>query len=409
MSLVARYKRSFEGLPRPAWLLATVLLVNTSGTMVVFFLTIYLTRHLGWTPDSAGLGMSGYGVGMLAGTLTGGLMSDRLGAYRVQRLSLTGAGALLLALSFLQSAYFVVPAVVIWGFFAAALSPANAAAMAAVCPPDIRARGFVLNRLAANLGVTIGPVVGGILAQYDYRLLFWVDSVTCLLAAGASLWFFAEHGPETAPLPHGSDGPRYERWRDDRVFVALMGLTFGVALVFSQLFSTYGMYLKLSAGLAESRIGGLIAINTAMIVIIQMPLTHATDRLSRTRITALGALLLGIGFGLTPLSNHLGYLASVVALWTFGEMLTLPVLTTLVSLRAPEGGQGRYQGLFSMSYSLGVIVGPAIGTRLYTHGGGTALWGAVAATAIVVSLAMLALARVWDGRNPATPSASPQA
>lgn len=398
MTLFARYFKAFAGLPRPAWLLAAVLLVNTSGTMVVFFMTLYLMRHLNLPAEEAGVAMSGYGVGMLAGTLTGGMLSDRLGPFRVQRLSLTAAGVILLVISFLHTFHLVLPAIALWGFCASALFPANAAAMAAVCPPEVRARGFVLNRLAANLGATVGPLVGGFLAQHDYRLLFWVDGATCLLAAMVSWRFFPSRSDaKTTGMRAAGTGEAH--WWQDRIFLGVLLGTFGIALTFSQLLSTYGMYLKTAAGLAESRIGGLLAVNTALIVIVQMPLTHGTDRFSRTRLTALGALLLAAGFALTPFGNSLPYLAGTVVVWTFGEMLTLPLLTTLASLRASAASQGRYQGLFAMSYSLGVTIGPAVGTWAYTAFGGRVLWLAVGCVASAVSVFMLALSSKWDGRS----------
>ncbi len=397
--MLRRYLESFAGLPRAAWLLAAVLLVNTSGAMVVFFLTLYLTRFLGASVEVAGLAMSGYGVGMLAGTLTGGVLSDRLGPFRVQRLNLTAAGANLLSISFMHDVRLVLAAVALWGFTASALYPANAAAMAAACPPEARTRGFVLNRLAANLGATIGPLVGGFLAQHDYRLLFWVDGSTCLLAAAASWWFFPASRPEGRSAGDGSAVASTEAaWWRDSIFLGVLAVTFGIALAFSQLVSTYGVYLKTAAGLAESRIGELIAVNTAMIVVLQMPLTHGTDHLSRTRVTSLGAVLLGSGLALTPFAGTLPWLAGTVVIWTFGEMLTLPVLTALVSLRASSSAQGRYQGLFSMSYGLGVTVGPAVGMRVYAGFGGRVLWLAVGTVCGAVALGMLVLSRRWDGR-----------
>jgi MFS family permease len=372
--------------------------------MVVFFLTLYLTQHMGASAGLAGLAMSGYGVGMLAGTLTGGVLSDSLGVFRIQRLSLVSAGVILVSISFMHDIRLVLAAVTLWGFAASALYPANAAATAAVCPPEVRTRGFVLNRLAGNLGATIGPLVGGFLAQHDYRLLFWVDGGTCLLAAAASWWFF----PVSRPAPHaahagGAAVATPASWWRDSIFLWILAGTFGIALAFSQIFSTYGLYLKSAAGLAESRIGALIAINTAMIVVLQMPLTHATDHLSRTRVTALGAAFLGLGLALTPFSGSTLWLAGTVVVWTVGEMLTLPVLTTLVSLRASASAQGRYQGLFSMSYSLGITVGPVVGTRLYTSLGGRMLWLAVGVVSGIVALAMLALSRRWDGRTTMQP------
>ncbi|RPJ73169.1 MAG: MFS transporter, partial [Acidobacteria bacterium] len=233
-------------------------------------------------------------------------------------------------------------------------------------------------------------------------LLFWVDGATCLLAALASLCFFPGSRPEVSAEGSHAEPAKAEWWRD-RIFLGVLAVTLGVALVFSQLFSTFGMYLKTAAGLPESRIGGLVAINTGLIVIVQMPLTHGTDRFSRTRLTALGALLLGAGFALMPFGNSLAYLAATVVVWTFGEMLTLPLLTTLTSLRASAAAQGRYQGLYTMSYSMGITAGPALGTWVYTVFGGRTLWMAVGGVATLAAGGMLALSRKWDGRSEAFP------
>lgn len=398
LSLLTRYRRSFEGLPRPAWLLATVVLINTSGTMVAFFLTLYLTHHLGWPAERAGLGMSGYGAGMLAGTLTGGWLADRLGAFRVQRLSLSGAGLVLITIGFLHSFPVVLASVVAWGFLSSALFPSNAAAMAAVCPPQVRPRGFVLNRLAANLGATIGPVIGGFLAQHDYRLLFWVDGATSLLAALAAWRLFPTSRPATHPEERASVPPaRVRRWWNDHIFLGLLAGTAGASLVISQIFGPYGVYLK-GIGLSEARIGWLIATNTGLIVVAQMPLVHATERFSRTRLTAAGALLLGLGIASTGLGDSLPFLALTVVVWTFGEMLTLPLLTMLASLRAPTDAQGRFQGLLLMSYAIGTTFGPALGTWLYASRGGGVLWPVVGATGVVVASGLLMLSCAWDGR-----------
>jgi MFS family permease len=79
-------------------------------------------------------------------------------------------------------------------------------------------------------------------------------------------------------------------------------------------------------------------------------------------------------------------------------MLTLPLLTTLVSLRASAAAQGRYQGLFTMSYSLGTTVGPVCGTWLYATAGGHVLWSAVGCAGGIVAAGMLLLSFRWNGR-----------
>ena len=161
----------------------------------------------------------------------------------------------------------ILAAVFLQGVFAEALLPGNATAMARECPPRIRTKGFALNRLAANLGVTIGPVLGGYLAMWNYRALFWVDGLTSLAAlAMFSVFFKSEPTPRAAG--HGTRSADPPPHQAPRHLPAIFIMVFGLGLIFSQLFSTYPLYIHPAFGFAENRIGQLLAINTVMIVTI---------------------------------------------------------------------------------------------------------------------------------------------
>ena len=96
--IIARYREAYSGLPRDAWALSLVMFIDMSGTMVIFFLSIYLTGRPGFSIFQSGQVLSGYGVGMLFGAFVGGMASDRIGPLATQRLCLFGAGLTLFAL-----------------------------------------------------------------------------------------------------------------------------------------------------------------------------------------------------------------------------------------------------------------------------------------------------------------------
>jgi predicted MFS family arabinose efflux permease len=408
-----KYREAYAGLPRDAWALSFILFINTSGTMVIFFLTLYLTRHLGFTVARAGQALSAYGLGMLVGNLLGGFSSDRLGPRATQRLSLALSGITLIVLGFCRDFPAIVLFLFLYGVFAAVLFPANASALAEICSPEIRSRGFVLSRLANNLGATIGPVVGGFLAGRNYGLLFWVDGATCLAAALAFFVLFptrlsrttrsskmtwssqtsqtAERRSRTALVPVSR--PKPFAWRKDETLISVLVLTIGISAIFIQFFGTYPLYMKTVYGFSENLIGPLFAVNTVLIVLFQMILTHSVERFRRPRVAAAGVLLLGLGLGIMPFGRGLFYAALTIAVSTFGEMLIMPTLVTMISLRAPEGGQGRYQGLFGLAFALGAIVGPAAGTRIYEKSGGMVLWLCAAGLAAALALGFMILDR----------------
>ena len=369
--VVARYREAYSGLPRDAWALSLILFIDQCGTMVIFFLSLYLTRKLGFPVVRSGQALSAYGFGMLLGALVGGAASDRIGPRRTQQLCMFGAGLSLFALGASRSFLAVFVCVFLYGLFATALFPAIASGMVEVCEPGVRSRGFVLNRLAANLGVTIGPVVGGFLARRDFGLLFLVDGATCLLA-GLSFFVIFPRGRVPAAPPPRTEG-RTAWWRD-RGLRTVLGGTIGVSIVFNQLWGTFPLYLRSAYGLTENLIGPLFAVNTVLIVLFQMVLTHGVERFPRGRVAAAGALALGLGFGLMPFGRGWLYGALSVAVWTVGEMLFIPTVTTMISERADAGSQGRYQSLLSLAFGLGFIAGPALGTRVLERFGGTALW-----------------------------------
>ena len=414
IDIVGLYRQAYRGLPRRAWILFGVNLVNSSGAMVIFFLSLYLTRKLGLSPARAGQALSLYGLGSLAGAFLGGWLADRIGSITVQKASLTVCGVLLVILGQARSIWGILPLLFGLALFAGMLYPANATSMSRICPPDLQVKGFALNRLANNLGATIGPAVGGVLALRDYRLLFWADGLTSLAAAVvfALLWrdsrgahpaFDDRPAPDLArqaenqtageervidrtaedgiaaknapsmKTPVSSAAKGRSPWRD-RPFLLLMLIFLLWSAVFIQILTTFPLYMRNVYGLAENRIGQLFAVNTVLIVLLEMILMEKIRKYPLARMINVSFILLGVGFGLMPLGRGFAFAGLAVAILTFGEMLSMPLVTALIAGRADDTTRGRYMGMFSFSFSLAFIISPAAGTAIYEHFGGDAVW-----------------------------------
>jgi predicted MFS family arabinose efflux permease len=373
--LFKHYKQAYSGLPKDAWMLSFVEVVNRSGTMVFFFMTLYLTQTFGVSVERAGYAIAAYGFGALIGAYVGGLLTDSMGAYSVQKVSLVGTGILYIITGQLTNYWLILGAMFFLGMLGETLHPANATAMSQVCPKELRTKGFALNRLAANLGVTIGPVVGGYLALIDYKLLFWIDGVTCLFAALVFMLYFKTSRPPMEPQPEESkNAPAKQKILKDFFFLKILVFTFLMGLVFVQLFSTFPLYFKHFYQFKENTIGMLIAINTILIVLVEMLLMEWLKGKSIIKIIAVGAFLLCIGYGLIPFGRGFIYGAVTVIIWTFGEMLTLPFLTTLIADHSSDAVRGKYMGMFSFAFSLSLSVGPGLGTMVYDSWSPDILW-----------------------------------
>jgi predicted MFS family arabinose efflux permease len=467
LNIVATYRQAYRGLPRRAWILFAVNLVNSSGAMVIFFLSLYLTRKLGFSPARAGQALSLYGVGSLGGAYFGGWLADRIGSIRVQKGSLAVCGAILIALGQVRSVWGILPLLFGLALAAGMLYPANATSMSRICPPDLQVKGFALNRLANNLGATIGPAVGGVLALRDYRLLFWADGLTSLAAAAvfALLWRETQRGgKETSALGetqrHASSGSLLSSAPDDRSpsriaiqtdevdqcvavdrnatdrasgegtagtademtpsdrepesavlkarspwrdgpFLLLMLIFLVWSAVFIQVLTTYPLYMRNVYGLAENRIGQLFAVNTILIVVLEMILMEKIRKYPLARMINLSFVLLGLGLGIMPLGRGFAFAAFTVAIWTFGEMLSMPLVTALIAGRATDATRGRYMGIFSFGFSLAFIIAPAAGMAVYERFGGDALWIVCAALCLILAAAFSALRpRLQEGVKP---------
>lgn len=394
-NLFKAYPAAFAGLPGSAWLLSLVVLINRSGSMVLFFMSLYLTNELHFSVAEAGKIISIYGFGYLAGSFLGGWLSDKWGTSRVQLFSLALSGVGYITIRFLSGFYEIAVALFFLAVVAEAFRPANATALANVAPPEKRARAFALNRLAINLGITIGPALGGFLATLDYHYLFWVDGITSFAAAVVFYrLLFRNHPPESRSLTNA--GERSISPLKDRLFLFFLTLVLLIGMLFFQLFNTWPLFLRQNYQLLENQIGILLGLNGLLIILLEMPFIHRVENRNSMNIISVGVLLLFGGFAILPLGQGFRYAAFTVVVWTLGEILIFPLTSAFIANRAPDSTRGRYMGAYILTYSLAFIVGPALGSYLYDHFGPTTLWGSAGVAGIIVFAGFLALKRFLE-------------
>ena len=396
--LVGTYRDAFSGIPRTIWLLAGANLVNRAGGMVVPFLTLYFTTRLGFTAVEAGRTLSLYGLGSILGALAGGWLSDRVHSLHVQRFSLLATGAGFLVLSQLKGHLSVSIAVFLLSAVTDCFRPALMTSATRSCSPEELPRSLSLIRLANNLGFAIGPAVGGLLAARHYGLLFVCDALTCW--AAAAVLFALRLDVRPAPAAASPSEPREGRspWVDGP-FLAFLGLTTLLAVVFFQIFATMPLYLREVYRLSEQGIGALLSMNGLLIALFEMVIVRAMERRSRLRVAALGCVLVCLGFGLLPLGTAWPFAAFTFIVWTAGEMLAMPMINSAVAQRAPESRSGAYLGAYTVAFSAGWVVAPTLGMAIYSGFGGTALWLAAGAMALPLGLGFAGLSRPFGARG----------
>jgi predicted MFS family arabinose efflux permease len=397
-STLRLYRDSFSGLPRPVWYLALGLLANRAGTMVLPFLSLYLVEETGMSTSRAGVVMLCFGLGSVAGSFLGGKLSDRFSAVRVQEASLAVSGAGFLAISQVRSFELMAAGMFVLSTVSEAFRPACLTATLRHCPEEMHVRALALIRLAANLGMAIGPAVGGLLAGIDYVWLFVGDGLTCWLAA--VLLLATLRPTERAGAASGSreteDGTAAPRGVDGR-FLMLLAITFALAFVFFQMFSTVPLYLNRDYGLSERRIGLLFSLNGGLITLFEMVLVRVLERRNPAAIMGWGALMICTAFATFPLGTGFTFAALVFVVVTAGEMLALPFGNGLAARLAMERGGGRhtgaYMGWYSMTFSVAFIIAPFTGLTVIEALGPRALWSGIGAVGPLALLLSASLAR----------------
>lgn len=390
--LFISYKSSFSDLPRGVWFLSVIALINRSGSMVIFFLTLYLTREMNTSVSTAGYIIGIYGIGAMIGSLAGGFLSDKIGAVRIQYYSLFLNGLCFIGLSFFNNLYYFSALLFITGIVAEAMRPANNSLLADNCPAELRARGYGLNRLAINLGVTIGPALGGFLAIISYQFLFWIDGITCIIASIVMMFNHKKYLIQNTHTIHSAVNVKSPI--KNLSFILILIVLYLVGLKFMQILNTWPLYLSQFNSLTEEKIGFLLTLNAFIIVIFEMPLIKYLELKDNLKIVFIGMLLLVTGVGITPFYSSYSYIIFTVIIWTIGEMLVFPFITGYIANMADDSNRGRYMGMTTFIFSLSQITGPVLGTFIYDLFGGKFLFYSINFMLIPLSIMMFFIFRL---------------
>ncbi|MGE5943574.1 MAG: MDR family MFS transporter [Flavobacteriales bacterium] len=390
-TLFNNYLNTFKGLSREVWWLALITLINRAGTMVIPFLSLYLKEDLHFSVSDVGWIMSAFGLGSVGGSWLGGKLTDKIGYYKVMVGSLFMSGLLFIALQLADDFATVCFGVFMVMLVADAFRPAIFVALNAYSKPENRIRSLTLIRLAINLGFSAGPALGGlIITGMSYAGLFWVDGVTCILAAMLMIQVL---NPKKARVLDAfvNDNP-ISAYKDKAFLVFLVAMTlFGI--VFLQYFSTIPIYYNDVHHLSELEIGILLGLNGFLIFIFEMPLIKWLEhtRYSKLGLMFFGALLTGISLFVLNLTSWSGILLVGMLLMTFGEMIAFPFSNAFAADRAIKGNQGEYMALYSISFSIAHIFGHNAGLQMADALGFDATWYIISGVALVCALILFSL------------------
>ncbi|SFS59282.1 MDR family MFS transporter [Lutibacter maritimus] len=372
------YHNSFKGLSKEVWFLALITFINRAGTMVLPFLSLYLTQDLNLTLSQVGWIMTSFGVGSFVGTWIGGKLSDSIGFYKVMVRSLLTTGFLFIALQFIHTFEGFLVGIFLTMMVADMFRPAMFVSLKAYSKPENRTRSLTLIRLAINLGFSFGPFLGGIIiASIGYPGLFWVDGLTCIAAIFIMKLVLKERKVANNNNTLDEDiVTQVKSVYKDKPFWIFLAVVFLMGFVFLQLFTTMPLYYKEIFSLSEVQIGLLMALNGFLIFLFEMPLIHYIEKklLDKLKIITWSLLIFALSFLVLNTVMWVGVLILGMLLITVGEMLAFPFTNNFAMSRAPIGKEGRYLALYSMAFSLAHIFSAKTGMEVIDRFGFAANW-----------------------------------
>lgn len=357
--------------------------------MVIPFLSVYLTQELGFTLQRAGIVMSFFGIGSVLGTFIGGKLTDKLGYFEVMFWSLFASGFVFLFVLQMKSFVAVCAIIFFLSLIADIFRPAGQTAIAAYSRLSNRTRSVSLIRLAINMGYSVGPAIGGILAyNYGYYWLFWVDGLTCIVAAFLLRIMLKNKAQDPKEETEESEAPKHSSAYRDRRFLLFTFLLMLSAIVFMQLFSTLPVFFRQDMLLNEEQIGMLMAINGVILVLLEMPVVYGIEKkFGNLSIIALGSALIGLAY---LVFNFFGDFMIVAILSMFiisiGEIFKMPFANAFALQRSTPKNRGEYMALYSIAYSTAFIFAPVVGMYIAEQYSFHVLWYLSGALCVITTV-----------------------
>jgi MFS family permease len=370
------------------------------GILMPFF-ALWAHKVAGIPIEFIGLLLGCYAGGELLATPFVGGIADRVGRRPVLLVSTCGVGCGFILLYMVHGAFAVAAALIVIGVFESVLHPTASTVIADVVPAETRREHFAARRVMSNAGSMAGPALGAVLALHSIGLVFLGAGITILVGALFVAIFLVETRPQG---PSGGEDDDDEEsvlaltavFRDSH----LAGLIVPIALleiVASWIASIAPLYADAGGTLTASGIGLLFTYAGALGVVLQMPITQATERMSGFSIVLWSGAVQAAAFACLFTSAALPMLVAAVTLLALAGMLSGPLVQTIITELAPRTGQATYQAAFGVVNDLKDAAGPAIGTWLFALSAALP-WGSGVIVTIAASLGLAAAARRHENR-----------
>jgi len=358
------FRNVYNRFKSEVWVMAVIQFFTAIGFSVCIpFLCIYLHQDRGFSMTFVGMIILAGGLCAAVSQAIGGALSDRFGRRPILLISALVSIFLYSGLSVLIGISAPVWAIAITYIAGRSMltitRPVISAMVADFTSKDRLTEAYGILRIGLNIGWAAGPAIGGYLATFlPYWWLFGIAALTCGITFLIILFFIHEssHG-----IRRGVGFRSMLPTAVDRTFLAFVGLSLLLFIIMGQMTSTLSIFAVDMVGFSTAQYGLLLTLNGLIIVFFQYPITLALRQLARFRALMLASLLYGFGYLSLGWITQFGWALGAMAIITLGEIIHVPVTLSVIAELSPQDQRGRYMGLYGLSETTGIAIGPLLG------------------------------------------------
>lgn len=400
--MIESLRRTRMEYPGQFWLMSFGMLISTLGSSMIWpFLMIYVSETLAVSLAVVTSLMTINSVTNLIFSFIAGPVIDRLGRKWVMVISLAGNGACYILMSFAGSLPAFILLMALRGAFMPLYQVGSDAMMADMLPSQKRSDGYSILRMSNNLGIALGPAIGGFITSNSYSLAFYLAAIglifySVLLALNAKETLPTKDTTEHIKERFGGYGKIFK----DKPFINF-NLTFTLTTITaSMIWVLLAVYAKQNYGVPENLYGFIPATNAIMVVTLQLMVTKQTKKHKPIHMIAIGAFFYGVAAMIIGFGTGFWMFWVAMVVMTLGELIMVPTATTFSANLAPADKRGRYMSIHGMTWGVASGIGPLAGGILSDTFSPHAPWFAAGVAGFVSIFFYLLLARGLRNTSP---------
>jgi MFS family permease len=372
-----RLQGVYNDFPKDFWIVVGAAFIDrVGGTLLFPFFSLYITQKFNVGMTQAGLVLGLFAIFGLIGSMIGGALSDKYGRKILIIIGLIFSAISTLTLGLVTEFSLLIPLAVLIGLLSRFAGPARQAMVADILPKEKRQEGFGILRVVGNMAWIIGPILGGFIANRNYFILFVLDAVISCIVALIFFLFTSETKPQTTKQPESILGTfvGYGVAMKDFAYMAFLGVSMMMGIVYQQMYSTLSVYLRDNHGLDPQSYGFLMTSSAITVILFQFQTTRLIKNRPAFLMMGLGTLFYMIGFGLFGFVSTFFLFATAIVIITVGEMIIMPTSSALAANFAPEDMRGRYMAVYGLAWTIPATIGPSAAGLIIDNYNPNLLW-----------------------------------